>query len=52
MAGPTGIDIRDKKLGVQWQNKDISRGFGVNILGGKLRLDLLILGLHNFSFEN
>jgi hypothetical protein len=48
---PIGIDIRDKKLVFKWQNKDISRGFGITVLGGKSRQDFeeLFIGTVRFT---
>jgi hypothetical protein len=55
MAAPIGIDIRDKKLVFNGKIRIFQGVLGVKIFGAKSRQDfeeLVIVGLHNFSFEN
>jgi hypothetical protein len=54
MAAPIGIDIRDKKLVFNDKIRIFERVLGSKSLAGNRGKteELLIVGLHNFSFEN
>jgi hypothetical protein len=55
MAAPIGIDIRGRKLVFNHRIGYFKGFWGKNKFGGKSRQvfeELLIVGLHNFSFEN